>query len=90
MEEALEKKSWERQPRWTESIAVGNEAFVRETKEKLGISAIGRDGPYELRDPETPYKAVFGAQNDDPREEPSFGSYQFQDQSLSLVRPSKL
>ena len=77
VEEVLEKKSRERQPRWTESIAVGNEAFVRETKEKLGIRAIGRevigaDGSYELRDPEIPYKAVFGPQNDDLREENAF------------------
>ena len=64
MEEVLEKKSRERQPRWTESIAVGNEAFVRETKEKLGIRAIGRedvgaDGSYELRESGIPYEAVF-------------------------------
>jgi REP element-mobilizing transposase RayT len=41
VEEALEKQARQRQPRWTESIAVGSEAFVRDTKEKLGIRAVG-------------------------------------------------
>lgn len=64
VEEALEKQSRERQPRWTESIAVGKEAFVRETKEKLATRAVGREviganASYELREPETPYEAIF-------------------------------
>ena len=68
------QSSRDRQPLWTESIAVGNEAFVRETKEKLGIRAIGRevigaDGSYELRDPETFYEAVFNPPDDDLSEE---------------------
>gem|GEM_PF-517750 len=42
--EALEKQSYrKREPQWTESIAVGNEVFIRETKEKLGIKAIERE-----------------------------------------------
>ena len=78
VEEIMGKQSSrDRQPRWTESIAVGNEAFVRETKEKLGVRAIGRevigaDGSYELRDPEIPYKALFAPENDDLREENAF------------------
>lgn len=62
------KESRERQPRWTESIAVGKEAFVRETKEKLGIRAVGREvigpnGSYEQRNLGTPHEAVFGQGN---------------------------
>jgi hypothetical protein len=77
VEEALEKQSRERQPRWTESIAVGREALVRETKEKLGIRAVGREviegnGTYELREPQTPYEAVFGLENVDLREDNTF------------------
>ncbi len=55
VEEALEKQSYcKRETRWTESIAVGSEVFVRETKEKLGMKAIGRElvganGSYEFR-----------------------------------------
>ncbi len=55
--EALEKEKYrERQPRWTESIAVGSEDFVRDMKEKLGPRAIwreivGANGIYELREP---------------------------------------
>ena len=69
VEEALEKKGRERQPQWTESIAIGAEAFVRETKERLGIRAMGREvigtnEYYELREPETSYKADFGQEND--------------------------
>jgi len=69
VEEALEKQSYrKREPQWTESIAVGNEVFVRETKEKLGIKAIGREvigvnGSYELREPETVYEVNFSPEN---------------------------
>jgi hypothetical protein len=78
VEEALEKKSYcKREPRWTESIAIGNEVFVRETKEKLGIKAIGReviggDGSYELREPEIPYDSNFGFKNVGLRQENTF------------------
>jgi putative transposase len=74
VEEALEKQGRERQPQWTESIAIGAEAFVRDTKEKLGIRAaglevIGTNGSYELREPETPYEADFGHENAGLRQE---------------------
>jgi REP element-mobilizing transposase RayT len=74
VEEALEKKGRERQPQWTESIAIGTDAFVRETKEKLGIRAAGREviggnESYELRESETPYKADFGHENGGLRQE---------------------
>jgi hypothetical protein len=78
VEDALQRGSQrEREPRWTESIAVGSEGFVRETKEKLGIKAMGReviraDGSYELREPETPYGVDFGPENDDLRQENEF------------------
>jgi putative transposase len=53
VEETLKKQSRERDRRWTESIAVGSEAFVKDTKERLGIKAVGRevmrgDGSFEL------------------------------------------
>ncbi len=75
VEEALEKQNCrKREPRWTESIAVGDEVFVRETKEKLGIKGIGREvigmnGSYELREPEIPYNTNFGLENADLRPE---------------------
>ena len=78
VEEALRRESHhEREPRWTESIAVGSEGFVRETKEKLGIKAMGREviganGSYELREPETAYGPGFGSENEDLRQENAF------------------
>jgi hypothetical protein len=77
VEEALEKQSRQRQPRWTESIAVGSEAFVRDTKEKLGIRAmgrevIGRDGSYVLQEPEAGYEANFSTKNVGLRENNTF------------------
>ncbi len=77
LEEAMEREGRERQPRWTESIAVGNEPFVRETKQRLGIKAVGRevigvDGSYELREPVTPYEAVFDPKNGDLRAENTY------------------
>ena len=71
VEEALEKQSYcKRETRWTESIAVGSEVYVRETKEKLGMKvkgreAIGTNGSYELREPETPYNGSLGPENAD-------------------------
>jgi hypothetical protein len=54
----------QRDAKWTQSIAVGDEEFVMETKAKLGAKAIGRrkmkniEG-YELRDSQNPYNRVF-------------------------------
>jgi len=78
VDEALGKYSYsKREPRWTASIAIGNEDFVRVTKEKLGIRAIGREvmgenGSYELREPETPYDANFEIENGGLRQENTF------------------
>ncbi|MBU1209066.1 MAG: transposase [Proteobacteria bacterium] len=76
--EALEKQRYrERQPQWTESIAVGREGFVRETKERLGTKAmwrevVGANGSYELREPLTSYEDDFGPENVDLRLENAF------------------
>jgi len=67
--EALGKENWrEREGRWTESIAVGNEGFVRDMKEKLGPGAMWREvaggnGSYELREATAVSEAVSGSQN---------------------------
>ena len=57
-----------RQPMWTESIAVGDEEFVFETKRNLSSMAIGRkiitsDSAYELREPSFSYATCFDAKN---------------------------
>ena len=57
-----------RDEKWTESIAVGDELFVAETKNRLGINAKGRrileeDGAYQLREPIEPYNAVSRHEN---------------------------
>lgn len=78
VEEALEKQSQgERQPRWTENIAVGSEAFVRDVKEKLGAKGmwreiIGANGSYELRGLVTSYEANSGLGNEDLRQGNTF------------------
>jgi len=77
LQEGMERQSRERQPRWTESIAVGSESFVRDTQEKLGIRGIGREvmganGCFELREPDTPYEALFRPQNADLRQENTY------------------
>ena len=68
IEEALKKVRHRRDRKWTESIAVGSESFVKETKERLGFKARGRvasetDGIYELRDPVVPYNRISGPEN---------------------------
>ncbi len=75
---ALQEQNYrERQGRWTESIAVGGEGFVRDVKEKLGAKGmwreiVGADGAYELRELAAAYKGDFGGQNKGLRQENSF------------------
>ena len=45
-----------RDERWSEAIAVGNQAYIEELKRQLGIGAVHREvdeanGPYALREP---------------------------------------
>ena len=68
VEKSLGRRNREREPRWTESIAVGCEAFVEKTKAELGIKAIGREvtgegGAYELREPHVSYNGNFASEN---------------------------
>lgn len=59
----LTKGRHSRDEKWTESIAVGSEPFVTTTKEKLELTAKGREviggnGSFELRESSVPYKAI--------------------------------
>jgi putative transposase len=68
IEEALKRVRYRRERKWTESIAVGSESFVTETKERLGFKARGRvagerDAVFELRDPVVPYNGISGHEN---------------------------
>ncbi len=69
VEESLGKGNNFRDGKWTESIAVGSEAFVTATKEKLGLkgkgrAVIGGDGSYELRESPAGYKGILGHENE--------------------------
>jgi hypothetical protein len=62
---------------WSKSIAVGSEAFIMNTMEKLGIKAKGReavetDGRYQLKEPVLSYKANFNPENNDLRPENTY------------------
>jgi len=76
--EAMDKEADRgREDRWTESIAVGDEGFVRDVKERLGLKAMwreiaGANGSYELREPRAAYALVFDAQNGDLKQENTF------------------
>ncbi|MEA3222253.1 MAG: transposase [Thermodesulfobacteriota bacterium] len=64
LDEALQNNSLHRQEAWTESIAVGSNEFISETKRNLASRAIGRDilnnnGVFELREPSVPYSVHF-------------------------------
>jgi REP-associated tyrosine transposase len=71
IEEALKRvrhHTHRRERKWTESIAVGSESFVMDTKERLGFKARGRvtserNGVYELREPVVPYSSNSGHEN---------------------------
>jgi hypothetical protein len=64
VEQVLKNGSNQRDAKWTKSIAVGDKAFVMETKAKLGAKATGRSAfanneGYELRESQSPYNPVF-------------------------------
>ncbi len=68
IEESLGRGNSLRDGKWTESVAVGSEAFVTATKEILGVkgegrAVIGGDGSYELRESPAAYKGIFGHEN---------------------------
>jgi putative transposase len=68
VEESLMEVGRFRDAKWTESVAVGSEAFVAATKEALGYKAKGREvigvnGSYELRESLAPYKGILGHEN---------------------------
>ena len=68
VEEDLASKNRSRESKWTESIAVGNKAFIEATVKKLGIDAkgrkiIGSSKSYELREPAVTYGDNFTPEN---------------------------
>jgi len=66
-----------RDGKWTESVAVGREAFVTSTKEKLGVKVKGRevivgDGSYVLRESPEAYVGILGHENEGLRLENTY------------------
>ncbi len=69
VDEALKKVKYHREQKWTESIAVGSESFVKMTKELLGADGRGRkvierEDVFELREDATPYNGILGHENE--------------------------
>ena len=67
--EELKERRLVRDSKWTESIAVGSERFVAETKVKLGIRGVerhiyGEGNTFQLREPEVAYIGDFTPEND--------------------------
>lgn len=68
VEEAIHSDGNVRQPKWTESIAVGSQGFVQEVLQQLGPRVTGhkvreRLGHYELREEGATYSAHFAPRN---------------------------
>jgi REP-associated tyrosine transposase len=67
VETELKNEASERNPSWSESIAVGSKHFVENIQHKLGVKALGRsvssrEGMSVLKEPHAPYKALFATQ----------------------------
>lgn len=67
--EAIVTEGKARDTRWSESVAVGSEAFVERVKRELGVRAKAREiaeesGSFVLRGPGQPYTPLFEAEND--------------------------
>jgi hypothetical protein len=57
---ALAKRRTDREPQWSEALAVGRRSFVQRVQSELGVQALHRrvqegDGASVLRDPPSPY-----------------------------------
>jgi putative transposase len=70
VDDYLENKRNTREEKWTESIAVGSEAFIEKVKSLMRVLAIGRKSikagdSYQLREPAAPYLTHFGRKKDD-------------------------
>jgi len=68
IKEIIDKNEFEREPKWTESIAVGSECFIEKIKDQLSIKAksriIKKSGEdYALSESEIPYNAIFDTKN---------------------------
>jgi hypothetical protein len=70
VEAFLEDGACVREGKWTQSIAIGSEKFVKKTKQEFGIRAKDRKvveagTAYQFREPQGAYPANFGLENDD-------------------------
>lgn len=77
VEDSLKADDHYRDGKWTESVAVGSEAFVTAMKQKLGGRAKGReviggDGSFELREPPAAYRGILGCKNEGLRLENTY------------------
>ena len=68
VEEALKINGKIRESRWSESVAMGDLAFVKNVKTELGARAFGRNiisnaGGYELREYQVSYNDHFPLKN---------------------------
>jgi len=62
VDEVLRDGLSRRDGKWTESIAIGDEDFIKQTKTRLGAKAIGRKAMeniagYELKELQAPYNS---------------------------------
>jgi REP element-mobilizing transposase RayT len=66
--DAINNRKIQRESCWTESIAVGSASFIKETRNRLGVKAMGRRieeqqvDRYVLREESAPYNAGFDHQ----------------------------
>lgn len=68
VESSFEGADERRESKWTESIAVGDQAFLKNVMKRLGIKArfrkiIEENGGYALREQDIPYKLNFNPRN---------------------------
>ncbi len=66
--EYLNKKKYQRESCWTESLAVGSQDYLEKIKEKLGTKVYGRhivknSGSYELKEEVKPYLRFYPPEN---------------------------
>lgn len=75
VEQGLKEKQKDRQPKWSESIAIGSDEFIEKTKKQLGIGKVRfGGGDFYLRESQKPFGSTFAF---NPVVEPGQNTYEW-------------
>ena len=78
VETELKNEPSQRNPMWSEAVAMGSEYYIQEVEKRLGGRAVGRsvvssnNGTIVLKEPNSPYSILFAYQKGLLRQDNTF------------------